>query len=287
MRSLPLPPFAAGATLSSCADRIENNDLAQRLRAAVPDVEAAEAAYLARGSVAQLFGIAEAAKLNDSVSTADMNKVYKGTFSRKGGPVRRSTYDVILAAAPHGICPLCGHRIVSTLDHYLAQSRHPALTVVPINLIPACQDCNKAKLDRQPANANEQTLHPYFDDVEDSQWLFGRLIQASSPGMAFEARPPDGWSAMKKARVELHFETFGLGRLYAANAGSELVNLRYGLADLHDYGGREAVRAHLTVQLDGRTPRIDRPGVASNFWQRALYQQLVASDWYCNGGFAA
>ena len=105
--------------------------------------------------------------------------------------------------------------------------------------------------------------------------------------MAFEARPPDGWSAMKKARVELHFETFGLGRLYAANAGSELVNLRYGLADLHDYGGREAVRAHLTVQLDGRTPRIDRPGVASNSWQRALYQQLVASDWYCNGGFAA
>ena len=75
-----------------------------------------------------------------------MVRVYDGRMAAQGSP-GRTIYDAIKLASPNGLCPLCGQRVVATLDHYLPKSRYAALAVNPANLIPACSDCNKAKSD--------------------------------------------------------------------------------------------------------------------------------------------
>src|SRR5690606_34072146 len=102
------------------------------------------------------------------VSAEEMCSLY-ARMSRPKAAGRRY-YNLIRSAPLHGQCPLCGHRQVATLDHYLPKSEFPAFAVLPLNLIPACRDCNSAKLARVVLSANEQTLHPYYDDVDGEQW---------------------------------------------------------------------------------------------------------------------
>jgi hypothetical protein len=132
------------------------------------------------------------------------------------------------------ICPMCGQRTVGTLDHYLAQSLHPALVVTPANLLPSCGDCNKAKLDAQPRAVIEQTLHPYFDDADDGVWLYANVEEGTPTALLFYPDPPTVWPETKQARVRLHFRTFGLGALYASHSAVELNNIRYGLQRIAD-----------------------------------------------------
>ena len=51
------------------------------------------------------------------------------------------------------------------------KSHYPALAVVPINLVPACRDCNNAKKTQVPSLPNDIFLHPYYDNVEGEKWL--------------------------------------------------------------------------------------------------------------------
>ena len=96
-------------------------------------------------------------------------RVYDGRMAAQGSP-GRAIYDAIKVGSPNGLCPLCGQRVVATLDHYLPKSRYAALAVNPANLIPACSDCNKAKSD-----AVADTLHPYYDNIENDLWLRAEL----------------------------------------------------------------------------------------------------------------
>ncbi|WP_053161421.1 HNH endonuclease [Streptomyces caatingaensis] len=63
------------------------------------------------------------------------------------------------------LCPLCGISKVTTIDHQLLKGRYPLLAVVPVNLVPACRDCNTGKGEEAPATAEDQPLHPYYDDL--------------------------------------------------------------------------------------------------------------------------
>jgi hypothetical protein len=145
---------------------VRNEQLHSSLRAAAPGFLAAELAYLNAAAREVLFEIPGSDDVDGHVTTKEMEALYKGNFSRSRSPARR-IYDAIKLAPPHGICPLCGQRVVATLDHYLAKSVHPRLAITPANLIPACSDCNKLKLDRQARDAQEQPLHPYFDRLPD------------------------------------------------------------------------------------------------------------------------
>ncbi|WP_292420263.1 hypothetical protein [Mesorhizobium sp.] len=188
-------------------------------------------------------------------------------------------YDALKAAPKNDVCPLCGQRTVSTLDHYLAQTLHPTLIVVPINLVPACAECNKNKLDYQPESEVEQGFHPYFENFDDDQWLYANVVEGSPAAIRFFVSAPPGWSATKASRAIRHFERFRLAGLYASHAGVELNNIRFSLERIAERGSLEDVRLFL----------LDRAESARraylNSWQTATYQALARSDWFCDGGF--
>jgi hypothetical protein len=278
MRSLPKPTDDVRSVLDLCANNVRKRDFSTRLHSVSDIIEAAENDYEVKGENGSLFTIAEAESVAGIVTKKEMENLYTGTFSRQRSKVR-PIYDKIKSAPRNGICPLCSQRVVTQLDHYLPKTRHPALAVTPINLVPSCSDCNKEKLALQPTTSSEQTLHPYFDEVDDEIWLSARVVENSPPAIVFSATPPNTWSTVKYDRVRYHFETLCLGSLYSSNAGAELINIRFSLMRVAERGGTENLKTHLAEQVE------DRQTAERNSWQAAMYDALRKSNWFCEVGY--
>ena len=279
MRRLARPQFAAPVVLDGCVASIQDASLKARLALVADTIEVAELDYLDRGEALTLWEIPQADNVDGAVSGAEMERVYSGTFVKSTRT--RHFYDAIKKLPPNDVCPMCGQRTVSTLDHYLAQSRHPSLIIVPANLVPSCGDCNKIKLNAQPASAGEQTFHPYFDDFDDARWLYATVEETAPARLVYRAHPPAAWPEVRRERVVRHFGAFGLASLYASHSAVELTNIRYYLSRLAERGSAEMLKEFLAAQAESCS------NAYKNSWQTAAYFAFSESDWLCSGGFAA
>jgi hypothetical protein len=191
-------------------------------------------------------------------------------------------------------CPMCGVGAVRQVDHHLPNSIYPYLAAVPINLLPICSDCNFEKRDRTPSCNAEQTLHPYFDDIDGDRWLRARLITRSADGRAYQEKPrdspaswviefyvdpPTSWDVQLAERVRYHFESFKLAALYEDQAADELPGIEQTIEETFQAGGAQDVHAHLEGLARSRAHQ------HKNSWMVALYEALAANDWFCSGGF--
>ncbi|MGC4749021.1 HNH endonuclease [Micromonospora sp. DT201] len=242
------------------------------------DVVRASTTYAAAAAEASIHSLVDSAFSLSAVSAKEMVGVYEGRMAKKGS-AGRFIYDELMLAAKHGRCPLCGQRSVSTLDHHLPKSSFPALAVDPLNLVPACSDCNKAKSSSIPVSRHEETLHPYFDDIEKDLWLRARVVEVGPAALIFFVDHPVGWTEIMFARASLHFKTFGLSGLYSSQAAQELNNIRFGLSQIFDRGGEAVVKQHLREQA------VSRSAAHTNSWQAATYRALAENEWFCRGGF--
>lgn len=279
MRAIPVPRISAQESYTTSISRVRDADLKQRLNFIVGEVVTASDDFVMAAQTGTVASIATARKVG-SVEGAELKAVYTQRFAKLRAP-GRVIYDQLITAAANGRCPLCAHRDVSTLDHFLPQAGHPALIVTPTNLVPACSDCNKVKLDQVPASAETVTLHPYFDDVEADVWLAAVVIETSPASVAFSVTPPPHWPAVQAARVRHHFAVFGLAKLYALQAAEEIVNVRHDLMRVRGVDGPPGVAEHLTHAAASRA------AAHVNSWQTATYRALAASTWFCAEGFAA
>jgi len=278
MWPLQRPVHSARSTFNTCISRIRNPGLAARLAAATDSVVAASREFdqAARGGT--LHQIAAQNVVAPDVTVGEMEKVYTQRMAKIGSP-GRDIYDEIFSASPQGRCPLCTQRFVTTLDHHLPKARFPALAVAPLNLVPACSDCNKAKLTAVPTRAEEVSLHPYYDDLGDEIWLHARVIERRPTAVRFSIVAPPGWNAVLSARVSHHFRTLGLAVLFASEAAEELINIRHQLTTLSAADPVDGVRRELRRRADSSAAA--RP----NGWRTATYRAWHDSDWFCGGGF--
>ncbi len=279
MRPVGLPGFAVRPVLDAAVQILKDADTVQRLWNSVPEIEAAEIAYLQRAVAEQLYLIPAAAEIG-FMSLAEMKKLYNGSFVRKGSYLRATFYDALLVSAPFGICPSCYQRTVSTLDHYLPKDSHPAFAVTPVNLVPCCSDCNKIKSTIQAASADLQLLHPYFDNVEDGVWLKATVIESNPPSVNFAADPPAHWSEIKQGRVKEHFRVLGLNKLFIAHTGRLIADIGFRMNRLFASGGAVSVANHLTEEAHTRRNPAGLLPV-KNSWQIAAYAALSESEFFC------
>jgi hypothetical protein len=208
-----------------------------------------------------------------------MSDLYTNTFVRQNGPTR-PIYDYIKALARAKVCPLCNHRDVSTLDHHLSKAYHPAFALTPVNLVPACKGCNTDTLARRPTQAAEQTLHPYFDDVDDEVWLVASIVPDDPPAFVFGMDPRFDTGQPKYAIIQSHFEKFKLGALYPDLAASLASSLRRDIELNFANGGADFVASEL------RRKAVNAREDIRNSWQAAAYDAMADSVWFCGVGFA-
>lgn len=278
MRSLPLPTLVARDVFRTCISKVADAALKARLTAITDRVAEASEEYALLADLNALHMMTQELVVDGVVSRAEMDAVYSLRMARKGAP-GRVAYDELFNSAPLDKCPLCCQRKVATLDHHLPKARYPALAVAPLNLVPACSDCNKSKLAAVPTAADEEALHPYFDNVSADRWLSGDVIVGSPAAVVFRVEPPAGWDAILVARLERHFRMLRLGSLYSFEAANEISNIRHQLARLHETGGMECVREELQDRANSCR------AASLNSWQTATFDAFVASDWFCDGGF--
>lgn len=202
--------------------------------------------------------------VNFDLMKSDMISLYTEKFSKKGQP-GRYYYDRIKLLTDY--CPYCLHNEVKQVDHYLPKAVNPTLTVTPINLIPSCTDCNKAK------STTEGFFHPYFDDIDSEQYLLCKISFLSDDIiLKFSPEKPESWSDGLYERVENIFVKL--------NAGHDILNMFEINAKLHfkmhkknlgKCAQRGIENLKETIE-DFKEGALDEIGL--NSWQHALFDGL-------------
>lgn len=275
MRSIPRPATSATAAFAISISRVRDKGLKSRLLSVRGEIAKAARRYEGLAGTGRLHLYPIETRVG-AVTAKELTTNYEQRFAAKRSP-GRVIYDALMIAAPESRCPLCAQRTVTSLDHHLPKTAHPALAVTPLNLVPSCSDCNKVKLDRLLTARSDQTLHPYFDHVEGEAWLTASVIDASPQAVIYAATPPSTWPQDLQSRATKHFEVFGLADLYAAQAATEMAEVALAHHELLNAGGPDLLRSHLDLMY--RSCHAVQP----SSWRAALYHALARSKSYIEG----
>lgn len=284
MRRLEKPKIGFEAVLIECLKGVRNGDLKARYSEAFSrtDVRRIEEFFIRVAEQAGLWRLPKAsnrrgnALVYRNLTRQDMIKLYNEYLVSKKKAARR-IYNELIVNGGDG-CSLCGGAgYVSTLDHYLPKSIFPWYSVMPSNLIPCCSDCNKKKGTAFVAESSEQTLHPYFDKgiFFSEQWLFARVVKTDPPSLDYYVSPPGEWSVRDKKRVEVHFQTYHLAKVFRYRAACLLPEI---------IRNRQTISKHLSSQgfsesLWEMSGNVDS---SVNHWRKAMYAALAEDSWFCD-----
>jgi hypothetical protein len=278
MRALSKPSDAPGDVFVLCISKVRNRDLKSRLTAVQSAIVRAADDYDRAAASSQLHHFPRSTSVENQVTKDEMIAVYEGRMVPRTQP-GRPVYERLLSLAPNRRCPRCSVGSVATLDHHLPKTEYPVLSVVPWNLIPSCDRCQRSKREAYPQDAEDQPLHPYYDDVSGERWLRATAVEGTPASFIFDVEPPQAWDHTLIERLRHHLQLFDLRVLYASNAADEILNKRQRLESLLNTGGAESVHAYLVEERDSFE------AASLNSWQAAMYRAASDSEWFCQGGF--
>ncbi len=273
MKSLKKPTMKVEDIYCLCSEDFRNEDLVERFHLYKKNV------IEASNTFDELAVKHETHKMRDKainvgiVSGDELKKIYTQKFSPKNS-IGKKYYSEILAIPQNNLCPLCGARIVSTLDHYLAKSKYPSLVVTPNNLIAACRDCNFDKSDLMFTSKEDETLHPYFDNIDDHRWVYCDIIESYPIGFKYSIKMVETIDKTLYKRIKNHFEVFNLELLYSIKASEMISGIETMLRRLYARTDKEAVRLQIEEDM------ISREIKSLNSWQSAFYRGIYHSEWF-------
>ncbi|EEX36508.1 putative Restriction endonuclease [Vibrio metschnikovii] len=272
------PTLDADEIFDACIKGIQNNENRVRLSNSKSYIRACYKVYKIHAGYSLLYKLNDEYEATGKLLKDELVKLYEQQLVKnKAGRVK---YDLLLSLAPNGICPFCGFSQATTLDHYMPKKKYPSFSIIPINLVPACSDCNRGKNEGVATDQKSQVIHPYFDHkLFNEQWLYASVKQTSPASVTFYVSPPDNWHQIDKDRVKAHFDDFKLATRFSVQVATELAPLKYELKKVYDISSKVGVRDFLNSKKDASAC------VHLNWWRTAMYQALASSDWYCNGGF--
>lgn len=278
MRKILKPSIDIKEIVIDCISNMTDQPLKAEILRTINQIESAELEYDLKKRTNELYQITRGTEISAIVTKKVLKEMYSDRFSKKGN-VARKHYDLLILSAPNARCPLCGVRLVTTLDHNLPKSQYPLLSVSTLNLIPSCSDCNKGKQAAFPRSAVDETIHPYYDDLENVKWLSCRVIQIKPLLIEYYVCTPAGINPILDHRIINHFESFNLNALYRSHGIEEFSNRRLEFANLYNTGGRGLLRSHLE---EGYRSRV---AININSWQSAFYEAILNSNDFINGLF--
>lgn len=274
MRTLPKPDDDTKKVFLDCISNIRK-DAKKNLELCADEISDFAIDFDSKKDNNEIHKVASSNNIGGIVSNTQMSNVYKNKFADRRGPGRKY-YDKLITLPRNGICPICGQREVSTLDHYLPKMKYPHLAVTPINLIPTCKDCNFEKGEFEFSNEIDATLHPYYDSIDDAIWLGANLKENKDIVFSFEVLQPAEWDDLIYERVKNHFKIFKLNRLYSVQAAVEFEEKKKMIINIYKRSGRESVKIFFMDCLDSCE------AVNLNSWKCGMYRTLIESDWFYN-----
>lgn len=271
MKILNKPNYQAKFVFEECIKNIKNGEEKNFLKEQICKVEKSAKNFDELAEKTEYYKFEK-----DNGIDLKKQKVIEHVYSN--GLVRsvngRIIYDDILNSVPNEKCPICDIGLVKTLDHYLPKSVYCLLSVAPNNLVPMCSDCNKNKSNKYPTKYSDQLLHPYFDEFPKNPVLFADVIKNEIgdyiPKVSFYIKCSD---KLTEERIQFHFNTYDLSRLYSSNAGNEISEKSYQFNKLRNIG-EEVLKKYLKELYDSFY------STNINLWKTALYRALYESKWF-------
>jgi len=276
MRKIAKPTLDISEIITDCISNMTNENLKEAIEEGLSQIIDAESEYDEKKAENRLYEIVRDKEISLLVNKDELKKIYKDRFS-KSKHLARKYYDLLLFSAPGSRCPQCAVRIATTLDHNLPKSKYPLLAVSPLNLIPSCSDCNKGKHIEYPTCSEEETIHPYYDDIEETRWLYCKVITVKPFLVSYYVKtehPP-----LMNQRIINHFESFQLNKLYTIHAAEAFSNDFGQLKKLFLSGGRDELLAQINDNFESCAQ------VNINSWQCTYYEGLLDCEDFLNGHF--
>lgn len=203
------PPTPTGIEIrAACVPEIKMRTRRERIVADESHIQQDEAdfrAALADGTARQLV-------LPSDISAdvkEDMVWLYENRLMKRWGRPFRASIMALTA----GDCAFCHIAKAKTLDHSIPKSVHPRLAVEPMNLVPACRDCNM----NRGVGSSKCSVSPYADRwIEEVPWLQARVPDATYPEqLHFFIAPDVPITDEQREALEEFFGDADLGPRYA------------------------------------------------------------------------
>lgn len=287
MKKLDYPLYDFEDVLNTCAEGMEQVNVRTSFRSAIPDFVNLGLQYEQLMEDGELYNFPRIENLTRTtvvippLTKSKLVNLYGRNLRNKEKPAR-SIYESLLASANEK-CPFCGDiGHPRNLDHFLPLAHYPQFSVMPVNLIPACRDCNMGeKGDDFADQAKDQILHPYLDkDIfYNQQWVHARYVNDGDGIVEYYVQPPAEWQEVDKSRVNKHFSDFDLARRYGIEAGKHLSELIDQRNSFYKVMGRKIPLDELTDDLVEVlfTPLIEGE-IFSNHWKKVMYVALSMSQ---------
>lgn len=265
MRKLPKPSFELNDIITDCVSNMREGK--DKYLTAIPVIDTYSTQYDESMFQGAAHELAVHDMVTDDLSKDDMVSLYTNKFAKKDQPGRKY-YDKIKLAPPNSICPLCGIGQVTTLDHYMAKTLYPSLAVTPHNLIPACRDCNDPRGAIHFESAGDMTLHPYYDETQNLEWLSAVIVSTFPICVRYTVSDTVPDSELR-VRLSTHLEVFDLSNRYSKKAAEEISAHKLTYQAMLDNGGIEGLREYLQLLYTSAY------NVEKNSWRTALYKALM------------
>jgi 5-methylcytosine-specific restriction endonuclease McrA len=150
-----------------------------------------------------------------SQEQADLENCYSSTTASFGEIVKQ------IKESQHrdlqGTCQYCGIQKPNTIDHYLPKSDFPEFSVLALNLIPCCGDCNTKKNNYWLDKGFRGIINFYIDNLPQIQFLFCDITIDSTnelPNVNFRLTIPKTIDKRLRTIINNHFKRLDLCNKY-------------------------------------------------------------------------
>lgn len=295
MKKLALPNISFNDMLVKCSEGMEQVNVCTSFISTFPTFYAKEQQYQALSLGGNLYTYP---KLNPLTNTTQvvghltkrkLVNLYENNLRDKGKPAR-DYYDSLLVSSGER-CPFCGDiGHTKNLDHFLPIAHFPEFSVMPLNLVPSCRDCNMGEKGQVYATTvDAQAIHPYVDKAlfYQEQWVFAEYINEDVGALRYYVNCPVTWSQEDKNRAANHFNALDLASRYSLEAGkhlSEVIDQKNAFVDLILRLVPNASTQYIKGEfvITNLQPVIDS-GQFDNHWKKVMYQCLANSIAFFEG----
>ena len=290
MKKLDFPNISFNDMLTKCSDGMDQVNVRNNFISTFPMFYEKEKQYLELSSAGDLYTYPKTNPLTGStqvvghLTKTKLINLYENNLLNKDKPAR-NYYDALLVSSGER-CPFCGDiGHTRNLDHFLPKAHFPEFSVMPLNLVPSCRDCNMGEKGQDYATVEEdQTIHPYADkDIfHQEQWVYAEYVNEDDGALRYYVQCPDAWTQEEKNRAKNHFNRLGLANRYSLEAGkhlSEVIDQKNAFVNvILGFDPQATNQAIKDAFVNANLLPVINSGQFANHWKKVMYQCLANSE---------
>ncbi|WP_393970422.1 HNH endonuclease [Kluyvera intermedia] len=294
MKKIPLPAKSFTEMLEKCSDGMSQVNVRTNFIDHFPVFLEKETQYRSLSALGTLFlypktlPLTETTQVVGNLTKIRLENLYDNNLRNKGKPARLFYNDFMVSSGEK--CPFCGDiGQTRNLDHFLPKAHFPEFSVMPLNLVPSCRDCNMGEKGENFATTEvEQVIHPYIDkDIFfQEQWVSANYVSEDTGAIHYFVNCPDTWRQEDKDRAYNHFDSLSLAHRYSLEAGKHLSEVIYQKTAFKTMIRRLMPQMSSELIIQEYIDTVLQPVIDShqfnNHWKRVMYHCLKHSNEFFN-----